>query len=84
MAGNTVVLKPPTQGAAAGVMMVQVGLFGGVPGVLYRKPCGFWGSAALLWGGEPALGAGSGEPAAGAALTWCPPPCRRAAGRPSA
>ncbi len=24
MAGNTIVLKPPTQGAAAGVMMVQV------------------------------------------------------------
>lgn len=28
MAGNTVVLKPPTQGAAAGVMMAQVGLMG--------------------------------------------------------
>lgn len=28
MAGNTVVLKPPTQGAAAGVMMVQVGEWG--------------------------------------------------------
>ncbi len=25
MAGNTVVLKPPTQGAATGVMMMQVG-----------------------------------------------------------
>lgn len=52
MAGNTVVLKPPTQGAVAGLMMVQCFAAAGLPAGVLNCVTGGWGWRVGSGGGQ--------------------------------
>lgn len=79
IAGNSVVLKPPTQGSVAGLLMMACFVAAGMPpglvncvtGGRRRGRCGFWPG---LWACAPAPAACMGRRAFLIALLPCPPP----------